>query len=98
MFHTWATTTGQKTTKVIAVGIAGCPKIPTPAWTLVPFACGSVFMFRALLKPMMALKVPPLRMLTCTPSCRDICFGHLKALLLEVVHHVLSNGRERSST
>jgi uncharacterized membrane protein YphA (DoxX/SURF4 family) len=35
--------------------------------TLVPFAWGSIFMFRALLKPIMALKVPPLRMLTCTP-------------------------------
>jgi hypothetical protein len=65
MFHTWAITTGQKTSKVIAVGMACCPKIPTPASTLVPFVCGSIFVFRAIFRPMMALKVPPLRMLTC---------------------------------
>ena len=47
MFHTWAIITGQKTSNVIAVGTACCPKIPTPASTVVPFATGSIFMFRA---------------------------------------------------
>ena len=67
MFHTWAITTGQKMSKVIAVGIACCPKIPMPASTLVPFIAGSISMFRAVLRPTMALKMPPLRMLT--PFC-----------------------------
>jgi hypothetical protein len=47
MFHTCAIITGQKTSRVIAVGMACCPKIPTPASTVVPFATGSIFMFRA---------------------------------------------------
>src|SRR5215213_6687997 len=67
MFHTWATSTGQNTSNVIAVGMACWPKMPTPASIVVPFATGSIFMFRAVFIPMMALKVPPLRMLTCTP-------------------------------
>src|SRR5215203_3270422 len=48
-------------------GMACCPKIPTPASTVVPFATGSILMFRAVFMPMIALKVPPRRMLTCTP-------------------------------
>src|SRR5215212_8565443 len=67
MFHTWASITGQNTSNVIAVGMACWPKMPTPASIVVPFATGSIFMFRAVFIPMMALKVPPLRMLTCTP-------------------------------
>jgi hypothetical protein len=63
MFHTWAMSTGQKTSKVIAVGMACWPKIPTPASTLVLLATDSIFMFSAVLSPMMALKVPPRRML-----------------------------------
>ena len=49
MFHTCAIITGQKTSRVIAVGMACCPKIPTPASTVVPFATGSIFMFRPVL-------------------------------------------------
>src|SRR5215208_4720976 len=93
MFHTCAITTGQKTSKVIAVGMACWPKIPTPASTLLPFATGSIFMFRAVLKPMMALKVPPLHA-DLHPSRRDGRFGHLEVLLLKVTHHVLSDGSE----
>ena len=33
---------GQNTSNVIAVGMACCPKMPTPASTLVPFATGSI--------------------------------------------------------
>jgi hypothetical protein len=42
---------------------------------------------------MMALKVPPLRMLTY-PSCGDVRLGYLEILLLKVAHYVLSNGSD----
>jgi hypothetical protein len=96
MFHTWAITTGQKTSKVIAVGMACCPKIPTPASTLVPFACGSIFMFRAVFSPMMALKMPPRRMLTCTKSREELAkevWGHTDVATSRVIDVHIRNTR-----
>src|SRR3712207_8155216 len=100
MFHTCAIITGQKTSRVIAVGMACWPKIPTPASTVVPFATGSIFMFRALFMPMMALKVPPRRMLTV--GLKDP-FAHqhlepLERLLCGWLVHRFVPSQDRKST
>ncbi len=69
------TSTGQKISIEIAVGIACCPKIPTPALTSVPAPDGSISTERALFKPRTPLKTPPLEISTRQPPAivRSLC-------------------------
>src|SRR4051794_12198768 len=94
MFHTCAIITGQKTSNVIAVGMACWPNMPTPRIHRGPVRYRLYLYVKRRLHADYGLEGPSLADAHLRPPGGDVRLGYLEVLALEVAHHVLGDGSD----